>query len=573
MVIHLHRNKVNEVVSSLKEETASITEPHIKKIFTDLFSLIEVLASENEKLTIENQQFKNEINELKGEQGKPNIKPKNNNKKDISSEQERNDDDDNKPENGESQNPKKKKRNRRPKLPNIKIDREHPCEIDKSILPLDAINKGFAYTVIQDIKIITDNVRYRRERYYSPSLKKIFIAPLPKGVAGKGEFGVGVRSLIPLFKSECHLSESAILTFFSNFGIQTSAAYISKQWTSGYDQFNQEKDDIVTAAISSSSYHQIDDTGARVNGENHYTHVLCNPYYSAFFTTKRKDRLTVLDIFRNFAPREFICNDYTNELLDIFKLPQKHRKYIDTYFDKNIVLDEVCFDKTLAAINLGSQQQRRVKEAFAIAAYRAQTAIPVIGSLISDDAPQFKLLTKTLGLCWVHDGRHYKKLNPILTENKDILDEFLTRYWAFYHLLKAYKASPTAADKEALEKGFDELFTTKTDYVLLNERIAKTLAKRTQLLVCLEQPELPLHNNTSELGARVQARARDVSLHTISVAGTKIKDSLMTISQTAKKLGVCTYEYIRDRVSGEFKLSSLADLILQKNRTDDVLIH
>jgi hypothetical protein len=49
------------------------------------------------------------------------------------------------------------------------------------------------------------------------------------GVAGKGEFGVGVRSLIPLFKSECHLPESAILTFFKNFGIKTSAAYLSKQ--------------------------------------------------------------------------------------------------------------------------------------------------------------------------------------------------------------------------------------------------------------------------------------------------------------------------------------------------------
>jgi regulator of replication initiation timing len=572
LVIHLHRNKVNEEVDSLKEETAFITEPHIKKIFASLLSLVEVLASENEKLTIENQQLKNEINVLKGEQGKPNIKPDHRKKKDISSEQERKDDD-NESGNGVPQNPKKKKRNRQPKLPNIKIDREQMCEIDKSILPSDAINKGFAYTVIQDIKIVTDNVRYQRESYYSPSLNKTFIAPLPKGVAGKGEFGVGVRSLIPLFKSECHLPESAILTFFSNFGIQISAAYLSNQWTNGYEHFNQEKDDIVTAAISSGSYQQIDDTGARVNGDNHYTHVLCNPYYSAFFTTERKDRLTVLDIFRNFAAREFIYNDYTNELLEIFKLPQKHRKHIDTYFDKNIVLDEVCFDKTLTAINLGSQQQRRVKEAFAIAAYRTQTAIPVIGSLISDDAPQFKLLTETLGLCWVHDGRHYKKLNPILTENKRILNEFLTQYWAFYHQLKAYKALPKPTDKEALEKRFDELFTTETDYDLLNERIAKTRAKRAQLLVCLEQPELPLHNNASELAARVQARVRDVSLHTKSVAGTKIKDSLMTISQTAKKLGVCTYEYIRDRVSGEFKLPSLAELVLQKSRTSEVLRH
>ena len=38
----------------------------------------------------------------------------------------------------------------------------------------------------------------------------------------------------------------------------------------------------------------------------------------------------------------------------------------------------------------------------------------------------------------------------------------------------------------------------------------------------------------------------------------------MTISQTAKKLGIRTYEYIRDRVSGEYKLPSLAQLIEEK---------
>ncbi len=81
----------------------------------------------------------------------------------------------------------------------------------------------------------------------------------------------------------------------------------------------------------------------------------------------------------------------------------------------------------------------------------------------------------------------------------------------------------------------------------------------------LQHPELPLHNNSAELAARVQARKRDVSLHTMSKQGTQAKDTFMTISQTAKKLGVRTYEYIRDRVSGECKLPSLAQLIREKS--------
>jgi hypothetical protein len=64
-----------------------------------------------------------------------------------------------------------------------------------------------------------------------------------------------------------------------------------------------------------------------------------------------------------------------------------------------------------------------------------------------------------------------------------------------------------------------------------------------------------------ELAARVQARYRDISLHTMSEKGTKIKDTIMTISQTAKKLGVRTYEYLYDRVSGHYNMTSLSQLI------------
>ena len=33
-----------------------------------------------------------------------------------------------------------------------------------------------------------------------------------------------------------------------------------------------------------------------------------------------------------------------------------------------------------------------------------------INCLISDDAPQFKVIASTHGLCWIHEGRHYKNL-------------------------------------------------------------------------------------------------------------------------------------------------------------------
>ena len=81
----------------------------------------------------------------------------------------------------------------------------------------------------------------------------------------------------------------------------------------------------------------------------------------------------------------------------------------------------------------------------------------------------------------------------------------------------------------------------------------------------LEYPELPLHNNGSELGARVQARYRDISFHTINPKGTKAKDTLMTIIETAKKLGVNSYQYLCDRISKKYSMPDLHILI--KTRT------
>ncbi|MFT5195377.1 MAG: hypothetical protein ACI85U_002397 [Candidatus Promineifilaceae bacterium] len=42
----------------------------------------------------------------------------------------------------------------------------------------------------------------------------------------------------------------------------------------------------------------------------------------------------------------------------------------------------------------------------------------------------------------------------------------------------------------------------------------------------------------------------------------------MTLSETAKKLDVSFFDYVRDRVSQRFHLPSLADLIRQRSQLD-----
>ncbi|MCH8839073.1 MAG: transposase [Planctomycetes bacterium] len=138
---------------------------------------------------------------------------------------------------------------------------------------------------------------------------------------------------------------------------------------------------------------------------------------------------------------------------------------------------------------------------------------------------------------------------------------FVERYWDYYKSIQHYRDGPTDELAETLRKEFDELFSTRTGYAALDDRIAKTAAKKGELLTVLSRPEVPLHNNASELGARVSARRRDVSLHSKSAQGAQAMDIFTTIVQTSKKLGVSAYAYLRDRISRRFELPSLAQSI------------
>jgi len=153
-----------------------------------LLNLVESLACENARLTEIIQQLHSEINRLKGEQGLPEFTEKKD--KDISSEEER------KNASVRKSKSKNEPRNRKPKKSKIKIDRCDICPVNKEEHSYDAIFKGYKDEVVQDIIIKTENVKYRREVYYSPSFDKYYYGQLPVEIKGKGEFGPGIRALV-----------------------------------------------------------------------------------------------------------------------------------------------------------------------------------------------------------------------------------------------------------------------------------------------------------------------------------------------------------------------------------------
>src|SRR5437667_138401 len=366
---------------------------------------------------------------------------------------------------------------------------------------------GLLLNLVQELRIATENVRFLRKKYYSASSGKTYLAPLPDGYCG--EYGPNVKTLCVMFSHLCHMTEPKIGEWFANMGILISDGQISHLLTEGHEAFHREKEEIVEAGLHSSPWQHMDDTGTRVDGVNWHCQVICNPLYTAYFTTERKDRLTVIDVLRNQRKRVFRLNDEAVAWLRQFAVSERTREQL-RHLPWDQELSETELDDGLQQHlpQLGATARSRIVEASAIAAYHAEVGHPVVRLLICDDAKQFKLVTAELGLCWIHDGRHYKILEPCVAYHRQLLDAFLKRYWDYYKELLAYRQQPRAEEAMRLSGAFDELFSTVTDYAALDQRIAKTKANKGQLLMVLRHPEIPLHNNPAELGARGRARSR-----------------------------------------------------------------
>jgi hypothetical protein len=543
-------NAIKDQLKDVVTTTNDIEE--LRTICHLLLNMVEELAESNRKLTLEVQDLRDEVNLLKGEKGKPKFKSKAP-PSDHSSEDERKPTDN--PDKGKKPKGKKHK---------ITVTRQSVCPVDKSQLPKDAIFKGYRSVIIQDIIISADNIEFRKEVYYSPTLGKNFTGQLPVGYSG--DYGPNIKALILSLHNASNMTESAIVEFLTTHGVLISSASVARIIVNGYAQFKDEKAAIIEAGLSATTFQHIDDTGAKVDGKQSYAHVLCNQFYTAYFTRPDKSRLTLLDILSG-GKLEFRFDALAYEIMENMKLPQKALDLVQMSHPE-LSMNRAAIDGFLFTLYPEADSyktaRRIILEATAIAGYRNHPQ--AIELLLCDDAPQFKLITQDLALCWVHEGRHYKKLTPLVAEYREEVNVFLGKFWNYYRDLLKFKISPNEDSAQQLSDGFDTLFSLPVQYRALSSCMDKTRAKKHELLAVLRYPEVPLHNNPAEHGARAQARKRDISFHTKTNSGTLAKDVMMTVVQTARKLEVNIYQYLYDRISKIMKMPSLAEEILIQSR-------
>lgn len=407
----------------------------------------------------------------------------------------------------------------------------------------------------------TDTVAFELAVWYSPSERRSYRAQRPVGY-DVGTFGPHLRALVLTLAYSGGMSETKIHALLEEHGIVIAAGTVSALLTEGRVAFETEARAVLKAGLASTSYQHLDDTSTRVNGEAHYCQILCNRLYTAYQTTPGKDRRTIIAVLRGGRPRMYRFDREADQHLAWLKLSAAARAKLAA-IPRDQELDEATVTALLngAPGGLGPTQQEHVREALALASYLADPDWPVVRTLVCDDAPQFRAVTEELALCWIHEGRHFKKLTPYLPQHQAALATTLTQFWDYYRDLLAYREHPTPEDRVRLDADFDALFGTVTGYQALDERLALTRDKKPELLLVLDHPELPLHNNPAELGARQRVRKRDVSFGPRSPAGSAAWDTFMTLAATTRKLGVDFGAYLRDRFTKAGQIPPLADLI------------
>jgi hypothetical protein len=424
--------------------------------------------------------------------------------------------------------------------------------------PLGSVFKGYEDFVVQDLIIRPQVVRYRRERWHTPDGQNR-VAGLPADVRPDSHFGPTLISFIIHQYHHQHVTQPLLWEQLDQLGIEISTGQLSRILTEGKDAFHQEKAELLPAGLAVSTYVQVDDTGARHQGHNGFCTHIGNELFAYFESTDSKSRENFLEVLRG-AHTDYMINDFAVAYWQRQKLAQ-------AVIERLMVGARRWADKAAWQAYLSAQQvidPRHVRiatEGALLGSLIAHGVSPEL-TVLSDGAGQFDVFVHAL--CWLHVERPLERLVPHDEKHRQAIEKIRQGIWELYAGLKAYRETPDPMECDTLGKHFDDLVAQRTDYPSIDGVLKGMAADRAQLLLVLERPEVPLHNNLSEGHIRDYVKKRKISGSTRSELGRRARDTFASLKKTCRRLGVNFWEYLQDRVRGLGQIPQLADQIRQK---------
>ena len=523
---------------------------------TDLESHLCLLVRERDECI---QELRDENARLKGEKGKPKIKPSRLESKEKAP-TEQSDSQDNPSEDSKAQK-KRPGSEKRHKTAELTIHETKVIPPGAEIPPGSEF-KGYQDYTVQELIVRAHNTLYRLAIWQTPT-GEYLRGKLPESVRAQGHFGVILRSYLLYQYHHCHVTQPKLLKQMGEWGIDISAGQLNRILVEDKEKYHHEKRDILRVGLSVSNYINTDDTSARHQGLNSYCTQIGNEWFAWFETTPRKNRINFLELLRGERSDYLLSSEALTYMAE-HKLPQS--VWLQLSLSINRVFKEQQEWLTYLK-ELGIEKNSHVKtatEGALLGAVITSGVSPDLG-IVSDGAGQFRLLEH--GLCWVHAERLINKLISFTEQQRLAVETVQDQIWDFYQDLKTYKTLTSVAQqqhKADLEARFDEIFTTPTSFETLNQVLERLSRRKGELLKVLSRPELPLHNNASEQDIREFVTKRKISGSTRSDSGRRCRDTFASLKKTCRKLGVSFWEYLTDRVCGKNLIPTLGQLIAQK---------
>ncbi len=300
-----------------------------------------------------------------------------------------------------------------------------------------------------------------------------------------------------------------------------------------------------------------DDTGARHNGRNGYCTHIGNEYFAWFKSADSKSRINFLSLLR-CQNKDFVLNGQALVYMKKQKLPGYQLSKLTSHADK-IFKNEKQWLKFLKLMKITSDRHKRIAMEGALIGSVTYHGFNPGLAIVSDDAGQFKVFLH--GLCWVHAERSITKLIGFNERQNNLLEKTKMDFWNYYKDLKKYRLNPDESQKQSLKKRFDEIFTRKTRFASLDLALKRPHRNKSELLLVLKRPDIPLHNNLSERDIREYVKKRKISGSTRSDSGKRCRDTFISLKKTCRKLNISFWHFLKDRLEFRNKYPPLAEIV------------